>query len=54
MAILQDFLHVIGVRSKSKNHHSVMTIVRFHFICLCITYHEWMGLMFFLFWEFRK
>ncbi len=26
---LQDFLYTIGVRSKSKNHHSVMTIVRF-------------------------
>jgi len=25
---LQDFLSLIGVRSKSKNHHSVMTIVR--------------------------
>ena len=24
---LQDFVHVIGVRSKSKNHHSVMIIV---------------------------
>ena len=26
---LQDFLYTIGVRSKSKNHHPVMTIVRF-------------------------
>ena len=33
---LQDFLYTIGVRSKSKNHHSVMTIVRFTLFPQCL------------------
>ena len=28
LRILQDFSQVIGIRSKSKNHHSTMTLVR--------------------------
>ena len=33
---LQDFLYTIGVRSKSKNHHSVMTIVSFTLFPQCL------------------
>ena len=33
---LQDFVHVIGVRSKSKNHHSVIIIVRFTLFPQCL------------------
>ena len=35
---LQDFLYTIGVRSKSKNHHSVMTIVRLTLFPQCLKF----------------
>ena len=33
---LQDFLYTVGVRSKSKNHHSVMIIVSLAFFLQCL------------------